>query len=306
MRRAQKQTHTHMFRRTDALRTAGASLMASPRATYRILSFGCSTGEEIVTLRSLFPQADLYGCEWDADVRSVARQSVGHLARIIDSTEEELAKNAPYDLINCSAVLCLNPPTQIAHKFPSREFDNILRLLDRVLATDGVLVITNASYRFQSTPIAGKYDPVRSDIVHHTGFVDVFAHDGRPFLERVRAHTEVAFCRGAAFEVQDEEELADSVFRKRPVGEAAGPRMFTLAPIPRQVDLDFEFSHSNLAGLPHSARANAIEVNRHYRFGVDRATGDRGCSVTVSWNSLSGKVHQRPSFWHRLSDFFGE
>lgn len=303
MRRAQNHVHTHLFRRTDVLRTAQAQLGVPPDRPLKILSFGCATGEEIVTLRSIFPDADLYGCEIEPVALEEAIATTGHLATIFKSDRAAIRDHGPFDLINCASVLCLNPPTDMQKLFPPEEFDELLGVLDSALLPGGLLALTNASYRLQDSPFAPAYDPIRSDIVFSSGFVNIYAHDRRPFLERIRRPSYVAFRRGIAFDIREEEELADSLFRKRLPGETAAPRFLTLAPVPASFEERFAFDRSNLVGLPAAQRVNAIEVVRRYRFGVDRATGERGYSLRVGWTSLTGREHLRPPFWDRLNDF---
>lgn len=313
MRRAQNHIHTHLFRRTDVLRTAYAQLAAAPLPEpqpavpggrqLKVLSFGCSTGEEIVTIRSIFRDAELYGCEIEPVSLAAAAESVGHLATIFKSDASAIADYGPFDLINCSSVLCLSPPTHINTLFPSPDFDALLTVLDRALRPGGLLAITNASYRFYDSPIAPYYDPVRSDIIFSSGFVNVYAHDRRPFLERIRMPSYVAFRRGPAFAIREEEELADSLFRKRVAGEEPVPRFLHLAPVPERFEPDFTFERSNLVGVSAAHRVNAIEVVRHYRFGIDPATGERGYSLQIGWTTLDGRDHLRPALWDRLNDF---
>jgi hypothetical protein len=304
MRRAQNHVHTHLFRRTDVLRTAQAQLGASTDRQLKVLSFGCSTGEEIVTLRSIFGDAAaLYGCEIDPVSLQEAIATTGHLATIFKSDRAAIRDHGPYDLINCASVLCLNPPTHIQTLFPAEEFDALLAVLDSALRPGGLIALTNASYRFYGSPLAPCYDPVRSDLVFSSGFVNIYAHDRRPFLERIRRPSYVAFRRGVAFDIRDEEELADSLFRKRLPGEAPVPRFLTLAPVPESFEQQFAFDRSNLVGLGAAQRVNAIEVVRHYRFGIDRATGERGYALQIKWNSLDGREHLRSPLWDRLNDF---
>ena len=303
MRRAQNHVHTHLFRRTDVLRTAQVQLGLSPERELKILSFGCSTGEEIVTIRSIFPDAEFYGCEIEPVALQEAIATTGHLATIFKSDRAAIRDHGPYDLINCAAVLCLNPPTDMQKLFPPEDFDDLLSLLDSALRPGGLIALTNASYRLYASPLAPYYDPVRSDIVFSSGFVNVYAHDRRPFLERIRRPSYVAFRRGVAFDISDEEELADSLFRKRLPGEAPAPRFLTLAPVPAAFEQQFAFDRSNLVGLSADRKVNAIEIMRHYRFGIDRATGERGYALQIGWTGLRGQEHLRPPLWDRLNDF---
>jgi hypothetical protein len=303
MRRAQNHVHTHLFRRTDVLRTAQAQLGVPPDRKLKILSFGCSTGEEIVTIRSIFPDADVFGCEIEPVALEEAIATTGHLATIFKSDRAALRDHGPFDLINCAAVLCLNPPTDMQKLFPPEDFDELLTVLDSAVRPGGLIALTNASYRFYNSPLASSYDPVRSDIVFSSGFVNIYAHDRRPFLERIRRPSYVAFRRGIAFDIREEEELADSLFRKRLPGEEAQKRFLTLAPVPAAFEQQFAFDRSNLVGLPVDRKVNAIEIMRHYRFGIDRATGERGYALQIGWNSVDGREHLRPPLWDRLNDF---
>lgn len=309
MRRAQNHVHTHLFRRTDVIRTALAQLSPPaghklPDRKLRVLSFGCSTGEEIVTLKSIFGHsAELFGCEIDPVSLDEATATTGHLATIFKSDRAAIRDHGPFDLINCASVLCLNPPTDMNKLFPPEEFDELLSVLDSALRPGGLIALTNASYRLQDSPLAPSYDPVRSDIVFSSGFVNIHAHDRRPFLERIRRPSYVAFRRGVAFDIREEEELADSLFRKRLPGEAPSSRFLTLAPVPVSFEERFAFDRSNLVGLGAAQRVNAIEVVRHYRFGIDAATGARGYALQIGWTSLTGRAHLRPPLWDRLNDF---
>ena len=304
MRRAQNHVHTHLFRRTDVIRTAQAQLGVPEGRKLKVLSFGCSTGEEIVTLRSIFGDtAALFGCEIEPVALAEASATTGHLATIFKSDRAAIRDHGPFDLINCASVLCLNPPTDMQTLFPPAEFDELLGVLDSALRPGGLIALTNASYRLQDSPLAPYYDPVRSDIVFSSGFVNIYAHDRRPFLERIRRPSYVAFRRGVAFDIREEEELADSLFRKRLLDETPAPRFLTLAPVPAAFEPQFAFERSNLVGLPPAQKLRAIEVVRHYRFGIDRATGERGYALRIGWTSLDGREHLRPPLWDRLNDF---
>src|SRR4051812_759619 len=70
-----------------------------------ILSFGCSTGEELVSLAALFPGARLFGCDIDWHNLSAARALLGRAATIFESRDDEIVRHGPFDVIVCNSVL---------------------------------------------------------------------------------------------------------------------------------------------------------------------------------------------------------
>ena len=60
----------------------------------KILSFGCSTGEELVTLRTLFPSADLFGCDTDWYNLQCARAMLKRSALVFHSSDQEVAQTS--------------------------------------------------------------------------------------------------------------------------------------------------------------------------------------------------------------------
>ncbi|WP_368657351.1 trans-aconitate 2-methyltransferase [Metabacillus halosaccharovorans] len=76
----------------------------------KILSFGCSTGEEVLTLRSYFPNAYIIGA--DINKRSLAiyrKLPVDNKITFIHSSSSEIQKHGPFDAVFCMAVLQRKP-----------------------------------------------------------------------------------------------------------------------------------------------------------------------------------------------------
>lgn len=76
----------------------------------KILSYGCSTGEEVLTLRQYFPTVHIIGAE--INKRSLAlcrKRPVDEKTTFIYSTLKEIEKHGPYDAIFCMAVLQRKP-----------------------------------------------------------------------------------------------------------------------------------------------------------------------------------------------------
>ncbi|NKC30391.1 class I SAM-dependent methyltransferase [Falsiroseomonas selenitidurans] len=132
MRRAQTNLSTSFLREILLLRVARQVL--APQATpLRILSFGCSIGEELVTLRVLFPEAEIFGCDIDPLALKVAQARVGHLANVFKSDEAAIAARGPFDLICAFSSLCINPMPPAAvmqRQLPFSLFDDLVATLD--------------------------------------------------------------------------------------------------------------------------------------------------------------------------------
>jgi len=137
----------------------------------RILSFGCSTGEEISTLRDYFPSADLTGVDinpWNLK-QCFKRLQQHHCSdthmRFGPSEPAFLASQAPFDAIFCMAVLQRTANRDLATQessniYPFASFDRQLQELDRYLAVGGILVIASSDYRFSDARIASRYEAI--------------------------------------------------------------------------------------------------------------------------------------------------
>lgn len=296
MEQIQLRNDTYVFRDLEVYRVAKRRL-ANRQGKLRILSFGCSVGDEIVTLRMLFPKAEIVGCDINPAILETAKKSVGHLATIIVSDEAALHALGPFDFISCMSVLCLNPkpkgpaPNDFTTLFPVQKFDDMLGLLDSLLVPNGLLALTNTSYRFHESPVYEGYDPVRSDIIWRNGTVDVMARDGSPQLIQGRGYR-----IGKGFSVRDDEELADSIFEKR-VGNVRQIHWVVMAPVPDNIIPAYSYERgSNDVWSP--VPADSLTYIFRYEFGHDSATGSGGVIVTRRWKSLAhGAEHIRPPVW---------
>ena len=165
MKRNQVSSHTE-FDRTPLIFKTVASLYPS----LKILSFGCSTGEEIRTLNEkYFPNCVIHGIDIDKDiiadnVKKNSNPLISYFAKY-----EDLHKN--YDVIFCMSVLCRWPNNQEEYEFDA--FEDTLYELDRRLNVGGHLVIYNAQFLFEETVLAHRYIPLRTNDVF-SGFVTKF------------------------------------------------------------------------------------------------------------------------------------
>lgn len=132
----------------------------------RILSFGCSTGEEVLTLRNYFHDATVVGAEINLQSLKICRQhSVDSKIHFIKSEPDELEKYAPYDIIFCMAVFQRTPQliakkniTDLSKMYPFERFEEKVTELDKLLKVGGFLVIYFSQYDLMDTKISSNYE----------------------------------------------------------------------------------------------------------------------------------------------------
>ena len=125
-------------------------------ATTHILSFGCSTGEEVFCLRRYFPEAVILGL--DINPFNIAVCRFRHLRRgdkgINFATAGSTAReaDASYDAIFAMP--------NSSHLIRFADFEQSVADLARVLKPGGLLVIENAMFRFCDTRLARDFETV--------------------------------------------------------------------------------------------------------------------------------------------------
>ena len=133
----------------------------------RLLSFGCSTGEEVFTLRRYFPRAFVKGI--DINPANIAlcekRRAVSGDPNIVfalgDWTTAEPARN--YDAIFCMAVLRHEFVAQEERCDPYLDFADFERTVGdfaRCLKPAGLLALRHCNFRFADTAVSGAFDCV--------------------------------------------------------------------------------------------------------------------------------------------------
>lgn len=141
----------------------------SNTATPRLLSFGCSTGEEVFTLRQYFPFSEVVGIDINPYNISVCRKRLKRsgdtriLFKLAGSTEAE--KESVYDAIFCMAVLRhgklgASDAKHCDHLIRFSDFERTLTDLCRCLKPGGYLIIRHSNFRFSDTEIASGFEAV--------------------------------------------------------------------------------------------------------------------------------------------------
>lgn len=130
-----------------------------------ILSYGCSTGEEVKTLHEkYFPLAKITG----TDIDNVSLEIAKRLLQKSNVSFKELnlvkQDNTKYDIIFCMSVLCrIYNSNMREHPIPFIDFNNTLMELYNKLSIGGYFVIYNSNYSLFDSDIFDKFVGIR----HH-------------------------------------------------------------------------------------------------------------------------------------------
>lgn len=155
----------------------------------RILSFGCSSGDEVLSLRHYLPRAVLSGIDVNRVRLRQACQKV-HDPRIRLTVAASIAEagGGIFDAIVCLSVLHRSPllhdwPTDCRPHMTFASFERAILDFDSHLAPGGLLLLYHTSFRFMETKAACRYtplylvDPLSHDLNKH------YDRDNQPILE---------------------------------------------------------------------------------------------------------------------------
>ncbi len=135
----------------------------------KVLSFGCSTGEEVFTLVDYVPHGTITGIDINPysikkcrkDLTAEPKSNVSF--KCTGSVQDELDEY--YDAIFCLAVtrhpdLVAERPDSCEQSLPFEKFDTLMRGFCRILKPGGLLVIWNSQFRFSDCGVAQAFKTV--------------------------------------------------------------------------------------------------------------------------------------------------
>lgn len=120
----------------------------------RVLSFGCSSGEEAYALSRRFTEAEIVGVDIDHYSVQQARRNNPDKERIFFQTD--LGATGKYDVITCLMVLF-----QMDSPIRFKPWDDIIVLLHKHLNMNGLLMLYTSEYNFLQSSVAKNFDIVR-------------------------------------------------------------------------------------------------------------------------------------------------
>ena len=152
----------------------------------RVLSFGCSTGEEVQTLaEKYFPDAQIVGVDVAPAVLERAKALTSALANVTICASDAAAilSHAPYDIIFAMSVLCRNPAPRNWAEFSFERFEARISEFLEWLLPGGIFVLVNANYNLTQSRLIRFFDLIVSPDLEGPGQVWKLAPN-RGVLER--------------------------------------------------------------------------------------------------------------------------
>lgn len=132
----------------------------------RLLTFGCSRGDEALALRRRFPDAAIKGVDIDpANIAACLERTRDDRMSFEAAADIRGEPSAHYDAIFCLAVLCHGDltATRARQSEPLMRFSDFERAvadLARGLKPGGLLLLHTTSFRFCDTVVAPLFDVV--------------------------------------------------------------------------------------------------------------------------------------------------
>lgn len=147
---------------------AFAKQQLAGKSNLRILSFGCSTGEEPLTLMHYFPDAiidaiDINPRNIKIARRKAAKQGAYKINFLVGGHPPDAADH--YDAIFCLSVLRhgqldSDQPAKCSDIFPFSKFNAVVAALDLTIRTGGLLFIWGSNFQFSDCAVASRYRPI--------------------------------------------------------------------------------------------------------------------------------------------------
>jgi 2-polyprenyl-3-methyl-5-hydroxy-6-metoxy-1,4-benzoquinol methylase len=143
------------------------ALGAQPRP--RLLSFGCSVGDEVFALCRYFPAADVKGIDIDPcnveACRARSKSGAGTPVEFDCAATTAGEPTATYDAIFCLAVLVLGDLTTSGAVYCNpqlrfADFEDMVTDFSRCLKPNGVLFLHTTNFRFSDTTEARHFDVI--------------------------------------------------------------------------------------------------------------------------------------------------
>ncbi len=145
----------------------------------KVLSFGCSTGEECFAIKKTFPSAKIIGVDINkTNLKRAVNTNQNDDIKFLLSSPENISAEGPYDIIFCLSVLCRWDDTKNLRNcekiYPFAKYNSTIEMLAGNLKKGGLMVIYNSNFRFEDTSIFQDFEIIETPSIASSGFVNKF------------------------------------------------------------------------------------------------------------------------------------
>ena len=173
-------------------------------ASLKVLSFGCSTGEEVLDLLVHYRQGRVFGTDAHRGRLAMAQARIGEAAILFRSSAANMSQHGPFDLIVACSVFIRHPEDthteDLGRIYPFVQFEEGLRMLYGATRPGGHILIHNSNYDVMDTSLKKGLTPVSHPAIFQNAEIPCFDRSGRklpgvlrgPELFRVTPHTAAA------------------------------------------------------------------------------------------------------------------
>ena len=143
--------------------------LMNEKKNLKILSYGCSTGEEVFTLREYFPDASIVGVDINkGNIKKAISQNKDHKIVFSYEIEKTLIENGDFDMIFALAVFqrTKNRDEKTFNSstiYPFEKFNHKITELDSHIKPKGLFVRDHADYFFEDTEVASYYHTLKGE-----------------------------------------------------------------------------------------------------------------------------------------------
>jgi hypothetical protein len=131
-----------------------------PNSSLKLLSFGCSDGSEVRTLRQYYSGATIHGV--DVDKNMITQNTASNRDPLVSYfSNTTFLQPESYDAVLAMGVLCRQH--HVTDRLPYKKFVESTELIDKLIRPGGFMVVYNSDFSFDEYPYSFRYKNMAED-----------------------------------------------------------------------------------------------------------------------------------------------
>ncbi|SMG42239.1 Methyltransferase domain-containing protein [Marivirga sericea] len=133
-----------------------------PEQEIKILSYGCSEGEECFSVNEYLKESSILGVDINkSNLLKAKKKNDTKNIKFAESTHSNIETGGKYHAILCMSVLCRWEDTKDMNNcekiYPFRKFEETVSFLSDQLLENGILIIYNSNFMFEQTEVGKEF-----------------------------------------------------------------------------------------------------------------------------------------------------